>query len=94
MKPQKQLFTIILIVLSAVLLDACSFSVEVLSTPTAVPPTVTAIHPTATSVPFTLVPPSATPTLISIRSDTLSMLQIFMSVDGRRITAQPGIHAG
>jgi len=82
---QRWFLPIIVFILSAVLLNACSFSVEVLTTPTAVPPTFTPIAPTAaqTEVP-TILPAdvSATPTLISIREDTLSMLEIFMSVDG------------
>ena len=85
MKRPKGFLSIIIFLLSALLLDACSFSVEVLSTSTPMPPTFTPISPmaTPTEVPVTLPPvASATPTLISIREDTLSMLEIFMSVDG------------
>jgi len=80
MKQPKWLLSIIVFVLSALLLDACSFSVEVLSTPTA---TQTSILPTATQTegPPTLLPPSVTPTLISIRADTITMLEIFESFE-------------
>ena len=65
-------------------LNACTFSVEVLATPTLPPPTTTETFlsstATPTLVPFTLVPASVTPTLISIRDNTLSMLEIFMNV--------------
>lgn len=69
-------------VLTALLLNACIFSVEILSTPTSPPPTQPSLPSivTQTPVPFTLVPPSVTPTLISIRDNTLSMLEIFMNV--------------
>src|ERR1041385_3975555 len=85
MRQQKWYLLIIFFLLSALSLDACSFSVEVLATETPVPPKSTPFAPTATQmeVPATLpAPVSATPTLISIREDTLSMLEIFMSVDG------------
>lgn len=72
--------------LTAISLNACIFSVEVLSvgTPTSHPPTELTLLPitTQTPVPITLTPPSATPTLISIRDNTLSMLEIFMNVGG------------
>ena len=72
--------------LMAMSLNACIFSVEVLSvgTPTSPPPNEPSLPPTATQtpVPITLIPPSATPTLILIRDNTLSMLEIFMNVGG------------
>ncbi len=76
MKQRTWLPLIIVFVLSALLLSACSFSVEVLSTPTSSPPTAT-----QTSVSPTLVPLLATPTLISIRADTIYMLEIFESFE-------------
>ena len=79
MKQHKWLLPMIVLVFSALLLNACSFSVEVLSTPTSSPPT--PIIPTYTKVPPTLPLPSATPTLISIRADTFSMIEIFKSFE-------------
>jgi len=82
MKHRKWLRPIIGCMLTTLLLNACTFSVEVLPTattsslPTAmqtsIPPTFTPIAPTSIlSLP--------TPTLISIRVDTLSLLEIFTS---------------
>ena len=82
MKQRKWFQPILIFLLSALLLNACSFSVEVLATPTIPPPTATPPLPTSTPVPFTLVPASATPTLISIRDGTVYMLEVFMSLDG------------
>ncbi|HET8706741.1 MAG TPA: hypothetical protein VFM46_10610, partial [Pseudomonadales bacterium] len=84
MKQQKRFLPIIIFALNAFLLNACNFSVEVLTTPTPVPPTFTSAAPAATQTetPVPVTSASATPTLISIREDTLSMLEIFMSVDG------------
>ena len=79
MKQRKWYLPIIVFVLSSLLLNACSFSVEVLSTPTSSPPTFTSLPPTFTPVPVTFVAPSVTPTLISIRADTIYMLETFMS---------------
>ena len=74
----------------ALSLNACTFSVEVLSTDTSPALTATGTpHPstaTPTLIPFTLMPASVTPTLISIRGDTLSMLEIFMNVGDGGIT--------
>lgn len=65
-------------------LTACTFSVEVMSAPTLLLPTATftSLSPTSTPTlaPFPLITASVTPTLISIRGDTLSMLEIFMNV--------------
>ena len=79
MKQHKWLLPMTVLVLNALLLNACSFSVEVLSTPTAAPPTL--VIPTFTEVPPTLALPSATPTLISIRADTVNMIEIFKSFE-------------
>lgn len=80
------------LLLIALSLNACTFSVEVLSTPTSPAPTSTGIpHPstaTPTLVPLTLMPASVTPTLIPIGGDTLNMLEIFMNVgDGDVVRA-------
>jgi WD40 repeat protein len=77
-------FLLMLVFLSsALVLEACSFSVKVLSTPTVSPPTEPALPPTAiqtSMVPSpTAVLPSVTPTLISIRADTINMLEVFES---------------
>ena len=83
MKQRKWLQLITCFVLSTLLLDSCSFSIQVLSTPTSPPPTATftSIAPTATqtAVVPTEILPSVTPTLIPIRADTLYMLEIFKS---------------
>lgn len=83
MKQRKWLQLIVFFVLSALLLDACSFSVQVLSTPVSSPPTAafTSIPPTATptAVAPTEILPTVTPTLIPIRNGTLDMLEIFES---------------
>jgi len=83
MKQRKWLQLIISFVLSALLLDACSFSVQVLSTPVSSPPTATftSIPPTETptAVAPTEILPTVTPTLIPIRNGTLDMLEIFES---------------
>ena len=82
MKQSKWLRPVLGCMLTMLLLNACTFSVEVLPTattsslPTAtqpsIPPTFTPIAPTSSlSLP--------TPTLISIRVDTLYMLEIFTS---------------
>jgi WD40 repeat protein len=79
MKRQKWLQLIIGFILTALLLDACTFSIEVLSTATASPPAVIAVSPTLTPAPPTTVVVSETPTLISIRADTIYSLEIFKS---------------
>ena len=83
MKLRKWLPLIVIFVSSALLLDACSFSVQVLSTPVSSPPTAafTSIPPreTPTAVAPTEILPSATPTLIPIRNGTLDMLEVFES---------------
>ena len=81
MKQWKWLQLIAGFVLSALLLDSCSFSVQVLSTPVAAPPTATftSMPPTEmpTAVPPTEILATVTPTLIPIRADTLYMLEAF-----------------
>lgn len=81
MKQRKWLRPIIGCMLITLLLNACTFSVEVLSTPTSSPPTATqtSIPSMPTLVLPTAIPPFPTPTLISIRVDTLSLLEIFTS---------------
>src|SRR5690349_10203337 len=72
------------LMLVTLFLTACTFSVEVLSTPTSPAPAATGTPhlstATPTLVPFTLIPASVTPTLIPIRGDTLPMLEIFLNV--------------
>ncbi|MEP7134668.1 MAG: WD40 repeat domain-containing protein [Chloroflexota bacterium] len=77
MKQSQWFLSIILIMVSSLVLDACSYSVQVLSTPSFAPPTVTLMSASAsqTPVPSPTAFVSATPTLISIRADTLSMLE-------------------
>src|SRR5215204_964647 len=84
MKKNKRVSSLILILISTWLLDACTFSFQVL-TPAASEPTITTIVPTpATPIPAsptTDSSASATPTLISIRVDTLNMLEIYNNLD-------------
>jgi|GEM_PF-719961 len=83
MQQRKWSLSILVFVLSALVLDACSFSVKVLSTATVSPPSERSLPATAmpTSAAPTPTPvlPSVTPTLISIRADTISMLEVFES---------------
>ena len=82
MKRFKWLPLLIVIVTGTMLLDACSFSVQVLTTPLAPPSTATPLPFTPTAVsPTAAISASATPTLISIRADTLNMLEIYNSLD-------------
>jgi WD40 repeat protein len=83
MKQSKWSLFITAFLLSTLVLDACSFSVKVLSTPTVSQPTELSLAPTTTqtSVTPTVVPPVETPTLISIRADTTSMLAAFESFE-------------
>jgi WD40 repeat protein len=73
----------LVLALSGLLLNACSYSVQVLSTPSAAPIVATqaVIIPTElpTEVPAALITPTVTPTLIPIRVDRLTMLEIFES---------------
>lgn len=76
MKQTKWSLSIIFIVLSSLLLDACSYSVQVLSTPSVLSTdTLIPSMATQTPVPSPTLFVSATPTLISIRADTMSMLE-------------------
>ena len=81
MKHRKWLGLISSYVLIAFLLVGCTFSVEVLSTPT---PTLLStepeVTPTFTAIAPTPILPTVTPTLIPIRTDTLPMLEIFMNL--------------
>lgn len=81
MKQRTGFLLILVFLLSTLVLDACSFSVKVLSTPFVSPPTEVSLPPTSTqtTVAQTVVLPAGTPTLISIRADTISMLEVFES---------------
>jgi len=79
MKQRKWVAPMIVLVLSTLLLNACNFSVEVLSTPTVSAPTETSQSSTQTPVPPTDIAPSATPTLIPITAGTIHGLESFMS---------------
>ena len=89
MKQLNWLRRILSLVLTALVLDACTFSVQVMTTPTS-PQSSPTIYspesstgaipsPTFTEVP-TLIVPSVTPTLISIRDGTYYMLENIMSL--------------
>jgi len=86
MKQLMRILSVILIVVSALLLNACSFSFQVL-TPIAPQPTATLIPSTPTMVPTTptLVLSSATPTQISINADTILMIEIFKTLSPQEI---------
>jgi WD40 repeat protein len=77
------LILVFLIIISALVLEACSFSVKVLSSATLSPPTEHSLPPTAmqtSAAPTpTTVLPSVTPTFIPIRADTISKLEVFGS---------------
>jgi len=81
MKQRKWLRPIIGCMLTTLLLNACTFSVEVLPTAASSLPTAaqTSVPPTFTSVAPTSIASLPTPTLISIRVDTLSLLEVFTS---------------
>ena len=83
MKQDKWLPLISGCMLAMLLLGACTFSVEVLPTPTSSPTaaTQTPIPATPTLVAPTSIPSFPTPTLISIRADMLSLLEIFTSFE-------------
>jgi len=82
MKHHKFLLSVTLLVVSSLLLAACSFKAEILPTFTPVPSLSVPISlpTTETPVPPTSIPPSATPTLISIREGTEYLLENFMTV--------------
>jgi WD40 repeat protein len=90
MKQRKLLLLMIVFLLSALVLNACTFSVqtlatppssEVLATPTFTPPAATQPFATETFTPpaSTEILVSPTPTLIPIRADTISMLEVVQS---------------
>jgi WD40 repeat protein len=92
MKRNSWYLFILILILGSLLLDACSFSVEVMNnntsnytdglpTPTQemqIPQIDSTPAPTFTPVPVEALA-SATPTLISLREGTVSMLEIFMT---------------
>jgi len=65
--------------LSMLTLNACSFSVQVLSTPISSPPTMTVTPVPSTPVPPTAVPASPTPAPPVIGVDTIDRLALFTS---------------
>lgn len=85
MKQNRPLRPVLIFISTALLLLACTFSMEVLPTPLPVPPTSTATlaEPMLTPTPvFTLAMPTPTPTLIAIRMGMTSMLENFMTLQG------------
>ena len=102
MKRLKCLPVLIVLILNTLLLDACSFSIQVLSTPLASEPTAsqTSVPSTPTAALPTAVLPSATPTLIPIRVDTIPKIEIFNSfamqesVRGLAFTSDGSVLAG
>lgn len=84
MRHRKWFLLIVILILSSIGLEACSFSVQTLptspssenrSTPTSA--TEPSISPTFTLPAPTEVPALSTPTLIPIRADTIAMLRVF-----------------
>jgi len=82
MKHHKYVLSIVLLVISSVLINACSFTAEILPMPASPQPTLVPmlVPSTETSVPPTSIPPTATPTLISIQEGTEYLLENFMTV--------------
>src|SRR5919112_1546663 len=92
MKQHKWIQLVLGLLLTALVLDACTFSVEIVSTPSV--QVTSTFLPTGTMSPdfLKINPPSpiptnfarpassATPTLISIRADTTPMLEIVWNV--------------
>lgn len=88
MKQKRQPHPCLIFMSTAIFLLACTFSMEVLPTPTPVEPTLTPtfMEPTFTPVPaFTFIPPSATPTLIAIRMGMTSMIENFLTLPGGEV---------
>ena len=94
MKQQKWYLLILVLVLSSLLLDACSFSFEVmspaatsesLSTPTFDTSISATLAPTFTPPPTTDATVLPTPTLISIRADTIPMLEVVSTFQNEEI---------
>ena len=79
MKRSKYLRPVPFLVLISLSIQGCSFSVQTLPSPTATAELTAqpSVFPTLPSAPVTVLPASATPTLIPIRPDTISMLRIF-----------------
>ncbi|HSL46808.1 MAG TPA: WD40 repeat domain-containing protein [Anaerolineales bacterium] len=80
MKQWKCSQLIIGFVLSTLLLDACSFSVQVLP-PAASSATAPSVAPAQTGIPRTPILPSPTPTLITISIDLVSWLEVYKTFD-------------
>lgn len=77
-----------LVASSSVLLDACSFTFEIVPTPgvffltdASIPSTPTSVPPTLAVASSTAILPSATPTLIPITTDTFPQIGIFNNID-------------
>ena len=86
MKQNRHLHSIIVCFSVTAVLLACTFTVDVLPTPTPVRPTFTIAPSTFTPVPVdTFAPPSPTPTLIAIRMGMTSMLENFMTLQGGEV---------
>ncbi len=85
MNPNRRWQSSLVFISTTILLLACTFSVEVLSTPIPMAATVTATlaEPTFTPVPVaSFVAPLPTPTLIAIRMGMTSMLENFLTLQG------------
>jgi WD40 repeat protein len=82
MKQREGLRLLLVFILTTLLLDACSFSVEVLPTltPFSPAPEATPVPATPTTIPSTDIPPTASPTLIQITAGTIGWLEIFMTI--------------
>jgi len=82
MKHHKFLLSVTFLIVSSLLLAACSFKAEILPTFTPVPSLAFPISLPATETPAppTSIPPSPTPTLILIREGTEYLLENFMTV--------------
>lgn len=83
MKRFKWVLSLMCIVSNTLLLDACSFSYEVITLPPVSQPTTTStsLPLTPTAMPTTAAIASTTPTLIPISTDTIIKLEIFNSLD-------------
>ena len=81
MNRQKCLGLALILILISLSIQGCSFSVQTLPVPTGTAQVtgLPSVPSTLTSLPATVLPASATPTLIPIRPDTISMLRIFES---------------
>jgi WD40 repeat protein len=86
MKRHRHLNSLLVCIAAMIALLACTFTVDVLPTPTPVQPTFTIAPSTFTPVPvYKFVPPSQTPTLISIQMGVTSMLENFMTLEGGEV---------